>query len=72
MPEITDAHNKTLITHIPSIEEVRKRTIFFIMDCMLEFLCPEFFKILKQCASETGNRFLIEHHTGFKIIKKVE
>ena len=31
------------------IEEVRKRNVFFIMDCML---CPEFFKILKQCADE--------------------
>ena len=69
MPEITDAHNKTSITHIPSVEEVRKRIIFFIMDCML---CPEFFKILKQCADETGNRFLVEHHTSFKIFRKVK
>ena len=69
MPKNNNIQNKTLITDKLTIEEVRKRNIFFIMDCML---CPEFFKILKQCASETGNRFLIEHHTGFKIIKKVE
>ena len=66
---MNNTDGKTLIADFLSIEEVRKRKVFFIMDCML---CPEIFKVLKQFTNETGIKFSIEHNQGYKIFKKIE
>lgn len=71
---MNNTDGKTLIADFLSIEELRKRKIFFIMDCMLlpENGGLEIFKVLKQFTDETGIKFSIEHNKGFKVFKKIE
>ena len=63
-----DSDSQTLISNVLDIEEVRKRQVFIVYNCMLT---KELFHTLNEYTIETGIRWKMERCNGFCVFKKI-